>query len=213
LLELVIFDCDGVLVDSEPIACAVLAESLGEIGLQTSAEDCMRDYVGRWWPDSVAMIEAQLGAPLPAGFAAQYRRRQFAALAAAVEPVPGVVEALERIPVGTCVASNGPPEKMEVTLGRAGLLERFQGKVFSAAAVARGKPAPDLFLHAATRMGCDPSACLVVEDSPLGIEAAAAAGMRALGFSGERDPAPLRAAGAETFAEMKRLPELLGFGG
>ncbi len=157
-----IFDCDGVLVDSEPIACAVLAESLGEIGLQTSAEDCMRDYVGRWWPDSVAMIEAQLGGPLPAGFAAEYRRRQFAALAAAV---------------------------------------------------ARGKPAPDLFLHAATRMGCDPSACLVVEDSPLGIEAAAAAGMRALGFSGERDPAPLRAAGAETFAEMKRLPELLGFGG
>lgn len=208
-----IFDCDGVLVDSEPIACAVLAESLSEIGLPTTAEDCMRDYVGLWWPDCVAMIEARLGAPLPDGFTERYRQRQSAALAAGVEPVAGVVEALGRIPVAGCVASNGPPEKMAVTLARTGLLARFDGRVFSAAEVGRGKPAPDLFLHAAARMGCEPAACVVIEDSPLGIEAALAAGMGALGFSGDRDPGPLRAAGAETFAEMRRLPELLGFAG
>lgn len=206
-----IFDCDGVLVDSEPIACSVLAESLGEIGLATTVEDAMRDYVGRWWPDCVELIERRLGAPLPDGFTERYRERQSAALAAGVEPVDGVVEALERIPVATCVASNGPPEKMRVTLGRTGLLQRFEGRVFSAEEVERGKPAPDLFLHAAASMRRAPSRCLVVEDSPLGIEAALTAGMAALGFSGDRDPEALRAAGAETFAEMRSLPELLGF--
>jgi HAD superfamily hydrolase (TIGR01509 family) len=212
LFELVIFDCDGVLVDSEAITCRVTAEALTEIGLPKTTAECMRDYVGRWWPDSVEMIEAELGRPLPEGFTQEYRERQNAALAAGVDPVPGVVEALDRIPLANCVASNGPLEKMAITLGAAGLLERFEGRIFSAAHVERGKPAPDLFLHAAACLGANPGACAVVEDSPLGVVAARAAGMAAFGYGAGSDAAALRAAGATAFASMDELPGLLGVG-
>ena len=205
-----IFDCDGVLVDSEPVTCAVMAEALSEIGLPTTAEECMRDYVGRWWPDCVEIIEAKLGHELPAGFTARYRERQNAALAAGVEPVTGVAEALDRVTVAVCVASNGPLEKMRITLGAAGLLERFEGRMFSAADVERGKPAPDLFLHAAKAIGVAPSDCAVVEDTPLGIEAARAAGMGAFGFSPHGDGTALAGAGAVIFDSMQRIPAVLG---
>lgn len=204
-----IFDCDGVLVDSEPVTCRVMGEALTEIGLPKSTADCMRQYVGRWWPDSVKMIEAELGRPLPEGFTQEYRERQNAALAEGVEPVAGVIAALDRIPLANCVASNGPPDKMVITLGAAGLLERFEGRIFSAAHVERGKPAPDLFLHAAEAMAVAPGACAVVEDSPLGVEAALAAGMAAFGYSAHAGPEALRDAGATTFATMAELPRLL----
>jgi HAD superfamily hydrolase (TIGR01509 family) len=213
LFELVIFDCDGVLVDSEPVTCGVMAVALTEIGLAKTTAQCMRDYVGMWWPDVVERVEDELGRPLPDGFTEEYRRRQNAALAAECSPVAGAVEALDLVEAAgaeTCVASNGPHSKMEVTLGACGLLERFAGRIFSAADVARGKPAPDLFLHAAAATGHDPAACAVVEDSPLGIEAARAAGMSALGFSADSDPAALEAAGAVAFDSMRRLGELLG---
>ncbi len=144
-----IFDCDGVLVDSEPITCSVMAACLTEIGLPMTTEQCMRDYVGSWWPDVVEDVEAKLGHALPEGFTEQYRARQNAALAEGVEPVAGVVEMLDRISGAICVASNGTATKMEITLASAGLAERFEGRIFSANEVERGKPAPDLFLHAA----------------------------------------------------------------
>ncbi len=205
-----IFDCDGVLVDSEPITCAVMAACLTEIGLSTTTEQCMADYVGSWWPDAVADIEAKLGHPLPDGFTEQYRARQNAALAEGVEPVAGVVEVLDQL-AGTpiCVASNGTHTKMEITLASAGLAERFQGRIFSATEVERGKPAPDLFLHAATTLGAEPAACAVVEDSPLGIEAALAAGMAAFAYTGHVEASILAAAGAITFEAMAELPALL----
>lgn len=205
-----IFDCDGVLVDSEPITCAVMAACLTEIGLATTTEDCMREYVGGWWPDVVDSIEAKHKETLPDGFTEQYRARQNAALAEGVEPVAGVIEALDRIPLTICVASNGPAAKMEITLAAAGLAERFEGRIFSAAEVERGKPAPDLFLHAAATMGVEPTACAVVEDSPLGIVAARAAGMAAFGYTGHAGAEALAADGAVTFDSMAELPELLG---
>jgi HAD superfamily hydrolase (TIGR01509 family) len=213
LIELVIFDCDGVLVDSEPITCAVMAQALSEIGLPKTSADCMRDYVGMWWPDVVALVEAELGRELPARFTEDYRERQIGALAAGVVPVPGAVEALDAITVSSCVASNGPAEKMRVTLAGCGLLDRFEGRIFSAFEVERGKPAPDLFLHAADSLGFEPARCAVVEDSPLGIEAARRAGMTALGLSGDAGSAALAAAGAITFDSMLALPDLLGRAG
>lgn len=210
--ELVIFDCDGVLVDSEPATCEVMAELITELGLPKSAADCEREYVGQWWPDSEARIAAELGRPLPPGFEAEYRRRQDAALSAGVDPIPGVVAAVDRVEadgLATCVASNGPHEKMAITLGGAGLAERFEGRIFSSADVAAGKPAPDLFRHAAAGMEVRPEACVVVEDSPLGALGASRAGMPVLGFRGHAGAGALAAAGAIPFERMDEVPGLI----
>jgi len=212
LFELVIFDCDGVLVDSERVTCEVLATALTEIGLAKTTDECMRDYVGMWWPDVLAAVEADLGRPLPPGFTEEYRGRQNEALARGCRPIPGAVEALDRVEaagVVACVASNGPHAKMRVTLGGCGLLERFDGRVFSAADVAAGKPAPDLFLHVASRLATAPERTAVVEDSPLGVAAAGAAGMSAFGFTGHSGAAALAAAGGRPFSSMDELPGLL----
>ncbi len=211
--DLVIFDCDGVLVDSEPIANRVLAECLSEIGLPTTLEDSLRDYKGSSWPECVALFEARLGRPLPERFGERYYRRAIAAFERELVAVPGIHDALARIPAATCVASNGRHATMRVTLGRTRLLERFAGRIFSSADVPRPKPFPDLYLHAAARMGADPARCAVVEDSPRGVAAGVSAGMTVFGYAGLEDPDKLTAAGARIFRDMRHLPDLLGFGG
>jgi HAD superfamily hydrolase (TIGR01509 family) len=211
--ELVIFDCDGVLVDSEPISNRVFAECLSEIGLPTTLEDSFRDYKGRSWPECVALAEARLGRSLPEGFGAGYYRRAIAAFESELVAVPGIHEALARISAPTCVASNGRHATMRVTLRRAQLLERFAGRIFSSADVARPKPFPDLFLHAAERMGAEPARCAVVEDSPRGVAAGVTAGMTVFGYAALEDSERLAAAGARPFRDMRELPGLLGFGG
>jgi HAD superfamily hydrolase (TIGR01509 family) len=208
--ELVIFDCDGVLVDSEPISNRVLAELLTEIGMPSTVEGCMRDYMGRSWADCVALIEARLGRPAPPDFGETWRARRNAALEAEVVAVAGVEAALDAIDAEICVASSGSPEKIRLTLGKTGLLDRFDGRVFSATQVEGGKPAPDLFLYAAMAMGTAPGDCVVVEDAAIGIAAARAAGMRALGFAARTDAEALAGDGAETFDSMEALPTLLG---
>lgn len=208
-IELVIFDCDGVLVDSEPIANRVLAASLSEIGLATTMASSMRDYMGRSWTACVEIFEQRLGRPLPPAFEPSFWERLDAALRAELRPVPGIHEALARIAAPTCVASSGRIDKMRVTLGQTGLWERFEGRIFTAADVARAKPFPDLFLHAASRMGAAPARCTVVEDSPRGVEAGVAAGMRVLGYAARNDADALAAAGAEIFTDMRELPERL----
>src|SRR5690348_2648204 len=150
---LVIFDCDGVLVDSEPLSNRILAERLTAIGLPTTTEDSIRDYMGRSWASCEALIEARLGRPPPDGFADGYHEELFAALRSELQPVAGVVAALDAITSPTCVASSGAHEKIRTSLGATGLLERFEGRIFSATDVEHGKPAPDLFLHAAAAMG------------------------------------------------------------
>ena len=205
----VIFDCDGVLVDTELISNTVLAGLLTEAGLPTTLEDCMTGYRGRSITSVLAIAEQQFGGPLPFDIAERYYADVEAVFARELEPVPGVVEALDRIAFPSCVASSGPHHKMAVTLRTTGLWERFEGRIFSATEVANGKPAPDLFLHAAARMGFDPATTAVVEDSLPGIEAAVAAGMRALAFARHNDPAELAAAGGEPFEDMAELPDLL----
>jgi len=209
-ISLVIFDCDGVLVDSEPTSNRILAEALTEAGLPYTQAESMRDFMGRAWDDSLEIIESKLGREPADGFTERFREHRDAALREEVEPIPSVREAIEAIEAEYCVASSGTYEKIRLTLGKTGLLPLFEGAIFSATEVERGKPAPDLFLHAAETMGHGPERCAVVEDTPVGIRAARAAGMAALGFIDNSDEASLAEAGAtSTFDDMRVLPVLL----
>jgi len=206
---LVIFDCDGVLVDSEPISNRLLARELTAIGLPTSTEDSMRDFMGRSWAACEAIAEARLGRALPPGFAAGYHAAVYEAFDRELQPVPGIEAALDAVATPSCVASSGAHDRIRRALGATGLLARFEGRIFSATDVEHGKPAPDLFQHAAKRMGFDPGDCVVVEDSPAGAQAGRAAGMAVLGYAGLTPPEQLEAAGARTFTAMAELPALV----
>ena len=215
LPELVIFDCDGVLVDSEVIACRVLSESLAEVGITLSADEIAESYVGMSAATIFADIERRTGRRVPADFVARSRPRLEAAFTADLEAMPGVAAALASIAIPVCVASSSSPARLRHSLTLAGLINRFSPHIFSAEQVPRGKPAPDLFLLAAETMEVAPAACWVIEDSLAGIEAARAAGMTAIGFTdgshcrsghGER----LRRAGATVIlAKMDDLTALL----
>jgi HAD superfamily hydrolase (TIGR01509 family) len=194
---LVIFDADGVLVDSEVLSNTALSEALAEISLELTVEQTMAEFMGRDRRHLHRRAEELLGAPLPEGFGAAYDARRDAAFRRELRPVAGIEEALDALPhLPTCVASSADHGKLRLTLGLTGLLERFEGRIFSAFDVERGKPAPDLFLHAAERMGFAPADCVVVEDSDPGVEAAHAAGMRVLHYG--RD-----------FTDMRDLPRLV----
>jgi HAD superfamily hydrolase (TIGR01509 family) len=209
-VELVIFDCDGVLIDSERLAVEVDVLALRELGWHLSEAEVIERFVGRSDRDTQAAIEAHLGRKLPPGWGERYEQLQREAFAAALAPVDGVLEALEEITLPSCVASSGTHEYLRYTLGLTGLYERFAGRIFSAEDVARGKPAPDLFLHAATRMAAAPAGCVVVEDSRSGVEAARAAGMRVVAFAGGLSPAALlRGPNTILFEDMRELPRLL----
>ena len=192
-----IFDCDGVLVDTERIAVRIDVIVLAELGWPMTEAEVVERFMGRSDEEMTADIEAHLGRRLPASWEEPFRHLYRQAFEAELEPVAGVVEALDAIAIPTCVASSGTHEKIRFTLGLTGLYERFAGRIFSVSDVARGKPAPDLFLHAAARMGVPPAQCAVVEDSRYGVEAARAAGMRAFGYAGglapkARSPGPKR---------------------
>lgn len=213
-LDLVIFDCDGVLVDSEPISNEVLARMLSEERLPTTTAQSRREYQGLLLADVLAAAEAQLGRALPKGWLDRYERERSAAFRAGLRPIAGVGHAVELIResgVAVCVASQGKLEKTRLSLQLTGLRDLFEEHaLFSAYQVPRGKPHPDLFLHAAHAMGVDPSKCVVIEDTPSGVEAAIAASMEALGYSADSDEPALREAGAETFRSFDALPGLLG---
>lgn len=203
-VELVVFDCDGVLIDSELLACRTAADTLCEFGFPITLEEYLA-FVGRSARDIQTALETRFG-PMPAELRATERQRLFARFATDLQPMPEAAATVAALARPVCVASSSDHERLELTLGVTGLAPLFRPHVFSATEVARGKPAPDLFLHAAARMGVAPAACLVVEDSPAGVTAAVAAGMRAVGFVGgghcglahaER----LRAAGAETVVD------------
>ena len=212
---LVIFDCDGVLVDSEPLACTSFSRALKAEGLDWSVEETMRRVMGLSLKSGLEICEAELGRKLPDDFvdkmqAVTYQTFRDAPLRA-VAGVKDAVTALQAAGFGTCVASSGTPEKMRFTLGLTGLWDLFDGRIFSAAQVPRGKPFPDLFLHAAISMNVQPFDCVVVEDSLPGVQAARAAGMKALAYAGEpyanRDA--LQQAGGRVFDDMKQLPGLV----
>jgi len=207
--ELIIFDCDGVLVDSEPVANRVFTEALNEIGLRMTFDEVCETFIGLSMTHCMEIVADRLGRPAPDRFLERLQQRTFEAFRGGLAPVRGVVEALRRIDGPVCVASSGEREKMELTLGLTGLLPRFAGRLFSSTDVSRGKPAPDLFLHAARSMGAEPAGCAVVEDTPIGARAGRAAGMRVFGYAERTDRRGLAAEGATVFDDMTRLPELL----
>ena len=182
--DLVIFDCDGVLIDSEVIACRTDAACLAEVGIAITAEEIMERYVGVSMASMLADIQARHGKVLPDDFAATLRRRIAAAFEVGLRPMDGVEAVLVALTSRVCVASSSVPERLLHSLSLVRLLHYFDPHVFSATQVSRGKPAPDLFLFAAERMGATAEECLVIEDSSAGVRAAVAAGMRVVGFVG-----------------------------
>jgi HAD superfamily hydrolase (TIGR01509 family) len=211
--ELVIFDCDGVLVDSERIAIRLDVEVLGELGWTLTEEEVVERFVGISQADMVRQVEEHLGRKLPQAWDEHFVPRYRAALEAELAPVEGIVEALDAITTPKCVASSSMHERIRFSLGLTDLLDRFEGRIFSATDVPRGKPAPDLFLHAAEALGVAPRACAVIEDSAYGVAAARAAGMRAFGYAGGVTLATrLEGEGTVVFDDMRDLPRLLEAG-
>lgn len=182
--RLVIFDCDGVLVDSEMLSAGVLMAMMAEEGFPLSEEAFRADFLGRSFAAAAARARERFGRPLPDDFEQRYRDRLFARLASDLKPMPGAVSVLKAMAVPFCLATSSSPRRLALSLGATGLERHFAGRCFTASEVARGKPAPDLFLHAAARMGAEPRHCLVIEDSEMGVRAGLAAGMQVWHFTG-----------------------------
>jgi len=216
-LQLVIFDSDGVLVDSEVISNRVLARLLTAAGLPMTLAETRRDYQGLLLDEVVTVTKDRFGHQLPADFLERFQAERAEEFRRELKPVRGAAELVQRIQaagIPVCVASQGKLAKTRMTLGLTGLDRLIPSDaVFSAYSVPRGKPHPDLFLHAAQQMGADPAGCVVVEDTPLGVTAAVAAGMRVFGFTADSDEAALRRAGAEILHSLDQLPALLGLDG
>lgn len=217
--EAVLFDCDGVLVDSEPITNGVLRDMLEERGWKLSADECMRIFVGKAVKDEAALIEARTGQPVTEDWMVRFRERRNVGLMHALEAIQGAVEAVEKIHAlyqGRIACASGADRfKVELQLNKCGLMPYFVGRIFSGHELPRSKPAPDVYLAAAAALGVDPWRCAVVEDTVTGVAAGVAAGATVFGYSppgaGHDSPRALRAAGAvQIFVGMHELPDALG---
>jgi HAD superfamily hydrolase (TIGR01509 family) len=213
--DLIIFDCDGVLVDSEVISCCAHAATLTRHGYPITEDQVLDRFLGVSDREARLIIEAELGRSLPDDFEVQVKQATLQRYADDLRPVPYIGEAIAAISLPKCVASSGTPAKIRHGLTCAGLYDVLEPHIFSAGQVKRGKPAPDLFLFAAEQMKASPARCIVIEDSIPGVTGARAAGMTVLGFHGGSHCRPgyadtLRAAGASvTFADMRELPGLI----
>jgi HAD superfamily hydrolase (TIGR01509 family) len=216
--DAVLFDCDGVLVDSEPITARVIADMLAELGWPLGQEEAMRLFVGKAVRDELPMIRARTGADLGEAWLASFRARRDEALAREVDAIAGAPEAVRAVHAASggriAVASGADRGKVELQLGKIGLLERFAGRVFSGQEQPRNKPHPDVYLAAARGLGADPARCAVVEDTVTGASAGVAAGATVFGYSpggpGHAGAEALREAGvAQVFQRMEQLPQVL----
>jgi len=210
--RLVIFDCDGVLVDSEPLANAFLLQDLSRYGLNLTMIDCDKLFIGGTMKGA-AIVARQMGADLPDNWVDDFYPRFYAHLEKGVPLVNGVLDVLNLVRdanIPLCVVSNGSEEKMQITLDQNGLWERFQGAIFSAHTYGTAKPDPELLLIAARQFGVTPADCIVIDDSPSGCKGAANAGMRCIGFAERSDGKKLSATGATVIKSMAELPPLLG---
>lgn len=212
--DFVIFDCDGVLVDSEGITNLVIQDNLAKYGLDVAVDDIIRLFVGGTMAGVMSQARS-MGATLPDDWLDEIYPEMIERLGREVTLVPGAVDVLDALDVagiGYAVGSNGPHRKMDVTLARTGLASRLKGRVYSREDVPNPKPAPDVYLKAASEAGFAPSRCVVIEDSPSGAKAGKAAGMVTFGFAAETDPARLHPICDAVFEDMAQLPLLLGLG-
>ena len=218
LFDAVLFDCDGVLVDSEPITNGVLRDMLEELGWKLTPSECMRVFVGKAVKDERALIEARTGQPLTEDWMVRFRERRNEGLIAGVQPIPGVIQAValihDRFAGRIACASGADRFKVELQLEKCGLMPYFKGRIFSGHELPRSKPAPDVYLAAAAALDVDPTRCAVVEDTTTGVTSGRAAGATVFGYSppelGHDAPQALREAGAVTvFTDMAQLATLL----
>jgi HAD superfamily hydrolase (TIGR01509 family) len=215
LFDLVIFDCDGVLVDSEPVVNGIEARLFTHLGLPLTPEESCLPFKGRTVRDIVTIVEDKTGRRLSHEWVYDWGMATALGLVRGLRAVPGVrdvVEALSQRKRPICVASQSPPERVALSLMLTGLDVFFDSRIYTASMVTNPKPAPDLFLHAAQSCGVRPPACAVIEDSPSGVAAAVAAGMVAFGFAAREDASHLAAAGARVFHSMHELRTLLELG-
>ncbi len=219
--DAVLFDCDGVLVDSEPITNRVLAEMLGELGWQLSTDDSMRIFTGKAVKDEAALIEAQTGFSITSGWLQSFRERRNTALDADLVAIAGAPEAVRKVyrllDGRIACASGADRHKVELQLAKIGILDCFAGRIFSGHETPRSKPFPDVYLAAAAALNVDPARCAIVEDTVTGATAGVAAGATVFGYSpagvagfGHSDPDAMRAVGvAQVFTDMAQLPAVL----
>ena len=212
--DAILFDCDGVLVDSEPITLKVMTASLNAVGLALNYEQVVQRFLGKSLPEEIPALEAQLGKQLPTDFIARFRSDRNIALARDIVAIPGVgdfIQLLQSLGIAFAVASGADCAKMRITLGTTGLLPLFEGNMVGSDMVAHTKPAPDVYLKAAQLLNVDPRRCVVIEDTPTGTRAGLAAGAKVYGFSRFTDAQLLVEAGVSgVFSDMSELPALLG---
>lgn len=210
-VKCIIFDCDGVLVDTEKIGNGILLSMAAEYGFEMELEDAYRDFNGRNLKDCFRHIEDAIGAKLPESFESEYRKKSFEAFKTQVQPMEGVVSFIEKLEIPYCVASSGPVDKIRLNLEAAGLLDKFENKIFSSYQINSWKPDPGIFLHAANEMGFEVKDCIVIEDSKAGVKAGIQGGFRVFGFANGYNNSDLEEEGAMLFYTYEELREILQF--
>ena len=206
----IIFDSDGVLVDSEAISAKVFQEMAVELGVDLDYETALDRFAGTSMKKNKQFVESHITGALPADFEQEFRERTYKAYRTDLRAVPGIHELIEKLQVPFCVASSGPVEKIRLNLGLVGLLDQFEGKIFSCYDIGSWKPEPEIYVHAAREMGFEPEECAVIEDSDSGVRAAVAGGFPVYVRTGQKKKASFEKLGAVPFQEMKELEELLG---
>ena len=201
----IIFDCDGVLVDSEPITARLLIKMSKEIGVDIDLEFVEANFTGNSWAGCVALIEAKGNTKVPENFEQEYRRRSAEAFTKEIQPIKGIPELINSVNIPFAVASSGPVHKIRLNLGLIGLLDKFEGNIFSCWDIQIWKPDPAIYLRTAEAMGFAPKDCVVVEDSLFGVKAGVAGGFRTFGYATKHTAPALKAAGAEIIYDMEEL--------
>ena len=209
-VKCIIFDCDGVLVDTEKIGNEILLSMAAEHGFEMKIEDAYRDFNGRNLKECFEHIETAIDRKLPDSFENEYREKSFEAFKTQVKPMEGVLEFIEKLKIPYCVASSGPVEKIRLNLKVAGLLDKFEGKMYSSYQIKSWKPEPGIFLHAAKEMGFEVKDCVVLEDSKAGVKAGISGGFKVYGFANGYNNEDLESEGAILFHSYEELSGLLG---
>ena len=205
----IIFDCDGVLVDSEAISAKVFQEMIAELGCNLDFDTVLNQITGTSMKENLAFFSEQIKGELPAGFESDFRKRSYEAFKTKLKPIEGIHEVLKMIKVPVGVASSGPCEKIRLNLTTTKLIDFFDGNIFSSYDIGSWKPEPQIYLHAAAKMGFSPTECAVIEDSLPGIQAAKAGGFDVFGFATEKNKASFKEAGAVVISQISDLADLL----
>lgn len=205
----IIFDCDGVLVDSESISAKVFQEMAGELGFEMDFETAVEQFAGASMNDNIQFVARNIEGDVPIDFEKRFRERTYEAFKTDIKPVPGIREILNKVNVPICVASSGPVEKIRLNLTVTGLIDKFEGRIFSCYDIQSWKPEPDIYIHAAKKMGFSPNECIVIEDSSSGIRAGVSGGFRVFALANETKRQKFEELGASVFENMEELRSIL----